>query len=519
MRIPAWLERLMPHALRMVETPLRDLIGSDVAWVDSHLRVGPIYACFARQRIDAAAAIALQDAARERGIEAAIAALFDGEPVNRSENRPALHTALRSDLGKTADARAAHALAGQAQTQMATLIEALERSDVTDIINVGIGGSDLGSRLALEALRDCDSGRFRVHFLSTVDGHAASHLLGRLNPEHTAAVLVSKSFGTQETLMNGARVRAWLGSNKRLFAVTANAERAMEYGVAPAHVLPMWDWVGGRYSLWSTVGFVVAAALGMPAFERVLAGAAQMDAHVRTAPLEANLAIRHGLVAVWNRNAMGYATQAILPYDERLARLPAYLQQLVMESLGKSVTQDGTPLGCAAAPVIWGGAGGDAQHSFFQCLHQGADTVPMDFIGVARAHHSHVEQHHALLANLLAQAQVFAQGADSDDLQKVHAGNRPSTVLLLDELSPEALGALLALYEHSVYVQAAMWGVNPFDQWGVERGKHLATGLLPALTDPAVPVSDPVTQALIEEIRAQQNVMAPLGNPGVGRTG
>ncbi len=501
MRSVDWLARLAPHAARNLGCRLPELIADEPdRFAATTLRVGPLLACFARQRIDAPAAAVLLEVARERGVAEAIAALFEGEPVNRSENRPALHTALRSDLASSAVARAAHAQAREARARMAQQVDALRASEVTDIVNVGIGGSDLGPRLVVEALRELDPGRFRVHFLSTVDGHAASHLLRQLDPAHTAAVLVSKSFSTRETLLNAQVLRGWMGADDRFHAVTANVDRARSLGIAAERILPMWDWVGGRYSLWSAVGFSVAAALGMEVFERLLAGAAQMDEHVRRAPLEANLAVRHALVAVWNRNALGYDTHAVLPYDARLARLPAYLQQLVMESLGKSATQAGAPVPCATGPVIWGGAGTDVQHSFFQSLHQGTDTVPMDFIGIARADHGSPVQHRALLANLLAQAEAFANGAPGADPQRAYPGSRPSTMILLDALTPESLGALVALYEHSVYVQATIWGINPFDQWGVELGKRLAADLDTAIDSPEA-ATDPITRALIEELR------------------
>ncbi|MCB1567356.1 MAG: glucose-6-phosphate isomerase [Xanthomonadales bacterium] len=504
MHTPAWLESLTSHAARMADQGLRDLVHMRSAGVAGEtLRVGPILACFARQRIDDQAWAALLDVARDRDMEGAIQALFDGVAVNQSERRPALHMALRSNLGEGAVAQQAHAQAQAARQTLARMIDELRDSKVTDLVNVGIGGSDLGPRLALEALRDLNPGRFRVHFLSTVDAHASEHLLPTLDPSRTAAILVSKSFGTQETQINGARLKQWLGSGDRLYAVSANVAKAQAFGVSSDRILPIWDWVGGRYSLWSSVGFVIAAALGMDVFERMLAGAAQMDAHVRQAPLAENLAVRHGLTAVWNRNAMGYVSQAILPYDERLSRLSAYLQQLVMESLGKSVTHAGAPVGCATGTVIWGGSGTDVQHSFFQELHQGTDTIPMDFIGVVRPDHDQHAAHAALLANLLAQAEGFANGAHPDDPQKVHPGNRPSTLFLLDALTPESFGALLALYEHSVFVQATIWGINPFDQWGVELGKVLANALLPAVTDGSLPVADPVTAALLAHIHGK----------------
>jgi glucose-6-phosphate isomerase len=278
---------------------------------------------------------------------------------------------------------------------------------------------------------------------------------------------------------------------------------AEAFGVAPERVLPMWDWVGGRYSLWSAVGFAIALAVGMDGFEALLAGAADMDAHAVEAPLEANLPIRHALVAVWNRNALGLPTQAVLPYDQRLAHLPAYLQQLVMESLGKSVRSDGRAPGVATVPVVWGGAGTGAQHSFFQALHQGTDVVPADFIGVVRPAHAHRGNHEALLANLLAQAEALGNGHAADDPQKAYPGNRPSTLFLLDELTPHSLGALLAMYEHSVYAQSVLWGINAFDQWGVELGKRIAGELLPAVRGECE-AGDAVTRALLAEIRTHR---------------
>jgi glucose-6-phosphate isomerase len=487
------------HARRLADASLRDLIAGDPARArDFALRVGPLYASFARQRLDRDALAALFDFARERDFPGALRSLFDGEPVNSSEGRAALHTALRSDLSIAATARDAHVEAKQARGRMSGLVAQLGTSGVTDIVSVGIGGSDLGPRLAVDALAQPNA-RFRVHFLSNVDGHAAQRVLAGLDPARTAAILVSKTFGTQETLLNGGIVREWMGDDSRLFAVSANVGRAAASGVAPERILPMWDWVGGRYSLWSAVGFPVALAIGMANFERLLAGAAAMDAHVLESPLERNLAAWHALVAVWNRNALGAEAQAVLPYDERLKLLPNYLQQLVMESLGKSVQSNGETVPAHTVPLWWGGAGTDAQHSFFQALHQGTQAVPVDFVGVVRGDHGHADNHAALLANLLAQAEALANGQSSDDPHRVHAGGRPSTLLLLDALTAETLGMLIALYEHSVYLQAVSWGINAFDQFGVELGKQVASRLLPALKGEAE-AEDAVTRALLEEI-------------------
>ena len=315
--------------------------------------------------------------------------------------------------------------------------------------------------------------------------------------------MISKTFGTQETLLNGAILRDWLGDEARLNAVSANVEKATAFGIAPERILPMWDWVGGRYSLWSAVGFPIALAIGMPAFRELLAGAADFDRHALESPIEQNIAIWHALTAVWNRNALDAATQAVMPYDERLRLLPSYLQQLVMESLGKRVRLDGTEVDFDTVPVWWGGVGSDVQHSFFQALHQGTQIVPADFIGVVRPDHDQPASHAVLLSNLLAQCEALARGQDSADPHRGYPGGRPSTLMLLDALTPTSLGHLLALYEHSVYLQAVLWGINAFDQFGVELGKQLANGLLPVLCGEEI-ASDEVTRALIAEIAARR---------------
>ena len=498
------------HAERLRALPLARRIADDPARAhDLALRVGPLYANFARQHYDRQALEALFALADAADLQGALQQLFAGATVNLTEDRAALHTALRGLTHEGEAARSASAQANAARIRMTELIAGLEDSAVTDIVSVGIGGSDLGPRLAVDALHAGPDARFRVHFLSNVDGNAAQRTLSGLDPARTAAVLISKTFGTQETLLNGRIVRDWLGTHAsadggRLYAVSANVERAAAFGIDSARILPMWDWVGGRYSMWSAVGFPIALAIGAEGFERLLAGAHALDRHAHTAPLRDNLAVWHALTAVWNRNAMGAAAQAVLPYDERLRLLPNYLQQLVMESLGKSARIDGAPLALDTVPVWWGGAGTDTQHSFFQALHQGTQVVPADFIGTIRADHPHDENHAALLANLLAQTEALANGQSSDDPHRAYAGGRPSTLLLLDALTPEALGGLIALYEHSVYLQAVLWGINAFDQFGVELGKQVASRLLPALRGEAE-ADDAVTRAVLAEIRGRQS--------------
>jgi glucose-6-phosphate isomerase len=495
-------DQIKAQAARLAEVDLQSMLQADPARAgDFALRAGAVYASFARQGYDRGALDALFDQLAAVDGAVRLRALFDGETVNPTEARPALHSALRGDLSKAPVARDAHAQAQAARVRMRELIATLAASEVTDIVSVGIGGSDLGPRLAVDALSGPVPGRFRVHFLSNVDGAAAQRTLAGLDPGRTAVLLISKSFGTQETLLNGAILRRWLGDDSRLYAITTNAARAMSAFAIPAErILPMWEWVGGRYSLWSAVGLPIALAIGPDAFDGLLAGAAEMDAHVLGAPPRENLAAWHALTAVWNVNARGLATQAVMPYDERLKLLSNYLQQLVMESLGKSVRLDGTPVGVPTVPVWWGGVGTDSQHSFFQALHQGTQVVPVDFIGVVRGDDPYSENHHALLSNLFGQAEALANGQASDDPHRAYAGGRPSTMILLDSLTPRSLGALLALYEHSVYLQAVMWGINPFDQFGVELGKQVANRLLPAVKGEA-DANDAVTRALLAEIR------------------
>jgi len=493
------LAGLDAEARRLAATSIAGLIDADPGRAgDFAVRSGPLYANFARQRFDRAALDALFAIAGQADLAGAMRRLLDGAIVNPTEGRAALHSALRGATAPTQVAVDARAQAVAAQVRMRELVEALEATDVTDIVSVGIGGSDLGPRLMADALA-LPGARFKVHFVSNVDGNAAQRVLAGLDPARTAAIVISKTFGTQETLLNGGIVRGWLGNDERLYAVSTNAERVAAFGVPPERTLPMWDWVGGRYSLWSAVGFPIALAIGMDRFLEMLDGAAAMDAHAADAAPRANLAIWHALTAVWNRNALHAATQAVLPYDDRLKLLPAYLQQLVMESLGKSVVLSGDAVDVDTVPVWWGGAGTDTQHSFFQALHQGTQVVPADFIGVLQADHPHAQNHAALLANLLAQTEALANGQGSDDPHRRYPGNRPSTLFLLDALTPYSLGMLVALYEHSVYLQSVLWGINAFDQFGVELGKQVASRLLPALQGDGE-ADDAVTKVLLREI-------------------
>lgn len=505
MHTQGWLKDLSQHASRLIDEPLRSTIEREPErMARDTLSAGALTLCLARQRIDASAWDALYQAAQRSECQAALQQLLDGAEVNRSEQRPALHTALRSELGRGDAAVDGFRQAAEARREMARLAERLWADGVTDLVNIGIGGSDFGPRLAIDALAVGHEAKLRVHFLSAPDGHTVEALCKQLDPSRTALLLVSKSFSTEETLLNGRVMVDWLAGRGRVLAATSKVDKAAEYGVQPDAILPMWDWVGGRYSLWSAVGFSIMAAYGVEVFERLLSGAAELDHHALSASPEANLPLRHALVQVWNRNGLGYDSLAVLPYDQRLRLLPTYLQQLIMESLGKSVSADGSRvLDVSTAPVIWGGPGTDCQHSYFQALHQGTDTVPTEFIGVCQPAHGHQAMHHSLWSNLLAQSEALANGVASEDKHRRYVGNRPSSVLLLDQLSPEALGGLIAFYEHSVFLQSVLWGINAFDQWGVELGKVTAKRIAPAVADPSVQVDDPVTAGLLAHLHGR----------------
>ncbi|HJT96940.1 MAG TPA: glucose-6-phosphate isomerase, partial [Rhodanobacteraceae bacterium] len=524
--------RLKPLHLRaLLKDPARFAFGAR--------RVGPLLLDLSKQKLDAQALETLGAIAEEARWSSARDAMFRGDAINASERRPVLHTALRAREAKLASPAPRAVLDEIAATQeaMAKLVDAVHggtdggfdlATGITDVINLGIGGSDLGPRLAVEALREFDAGKVRCHFLPNVDGHRTAALMRALDPKKTLVLLVSKSFTTQETLLNGSVLREWLAAayagerakgDRHLVAVSANVEAARAFGIPAARVLPMWDFVGGRYSVWSAVGLVLALAIGMPHFRAFLAGAALVDDHFRTAPWRDNLPVLLALAGVWNRNALGFQSSAVIPYHDYLAELPAYLQQLEMESLGKRVTPVGEPVAKATVPVIWGNVGTNAQHAFFQALHQGTDVVPVDFVGCVRAAHALAANHDALLANMLAQGAAFALGKTYEEalaeakggsdaerhalaMQRTFPGDRPSTTILLDALTPQSLGALLALHEHKVFVEATLWGINAFDQWGVELGKTLARDIQPSLA-PGVDASrfDAATRGLIESIR------------------
>ena len=527
----AHLESLGRHAMRVREHHLRELLVEPGRFERFSRRAGPLLLDLSKQRLDERALGALGAIVEDIGWSAARDAMFSGAILNASEHRAVLHTALRAGESKLPPLAPADVRAEIDATlaRMAALVESIRAdAEITDVVNVGIGGSDLGPRLAVEALTSFSDGRFRCHFLPNVDGHQTAALMRTLDPKRTLVLLVSKSFTTQETLLNGDVLRRWISAAcngdakeiaRRFVAVSSNVPAAQAFGVKPERVLPMWDFVGGRYSVWSAVGLIVALALGMDGFRAMLRGAASMDDHFREAPWRDNLPVLLALAGVWNRNALSHPTFAVIPYHDYLRELPSYLQQLEMESNGKRVTTTGAPVAQATVPVLWGNVGTNSQHAFFQALHQGTDVVPIDFIGVVKPAHDLAANQEALLANLLAQGAAFALGKTTDEAlaeattgsiaerralaaQRTFPGDRPSTTILLDALTPESFGALLALYEHKVFVQSVLWGINAFDQWGVELGKTLAKSIQPALAaDVDASGFDASTRGLIAEIK------------------
>ncbi len=484
--------------------------------------------------------------AREAGVESLRDAMFGGEKINLTEGRAVLHTALRNRSDRPVLVDGADVMPGVREVlgRMGAFVGKVRTGKwkgfaprgqgakaITDVVNIGIGGSDLGPAMACLALRPY-GGNIRAHFVSNVDPSHLVDTLEDLNPATTLFIVASKTFTTQETLLNAQAARTWLldwaGDAKAVarhfVAVSTNEAAVGEFGIDPANMFGFWDWVGGRYSLWSAIGLPIALYVGMDAFEELLAGAFDMDEHFRAAPLEANMPVLLALLGLWYNNFWDADSYAVLPYEQRLARFPAYLQQLDMESNGKGVTRDGRPVKVSTGPIVFGEPGTNGQHAFYQLIHQGTKLIPCDFIAAAESHNDLNGQHAVLLSNFLAQPEALMRGKTAAEVEtelamaglgkreikallphKVFPGNRPTNTLLYRRLTPRTLGRLIALYEHKVFVQSALWNVNAYDQWGVELGKQLAKAILPELTGAATArpgAHDASTAALIATLSA-----------------
>ena len=529
---PTWAQLQQHYQTSGRQFDLREAFAAEpgrfAAW---SLQAPEVFADLSKNRIDAATMELLLQLARDCGLESQRDAMFQGEAINLTEGRAVLHTALRAPAGQglfTEEVQASLA-------SMLAFAQAVPERGFRDVVHIGIGGSDLGPAMVVTALQSFARPGLKLHFVSNVDGHDLAPVLRDLDPATTLFVIASKTFTTQETLANALAAKAWFlaagGTDvaKHFVATSSNTAAAGAFGITTT--FGFWDWVGGRYSLWSVIGLPIAIAIGADNFRALLAGAHAMDRHFATAPLAQNLPVLLGLLDIWYRNFHGFSSRSVAPYHQGLKRLPAYLQQLEMESNGKGVDREGQALPYATSPVVWGEAGTNGQHAYFQMLHQGTDVIPVEFVAVKRATHgAHVsgdlaecfaDQHQKLLANCLAQSQALMQGKRFEEALQERAptasqaldavtvarhrsfpGNRPSTTLVLDRLTPGALGALIALYEHRVFVSGALWGINSFDQWGVELGKALCASLLPRLSSGDTTGLDGSTAGLLQHLRA-----------------
>lgn len=532
---PAW-DALRQHANRLRQTTLRDLFSDD----RDRFNEFSIQACdmlvdLSKEKIDASAWQALFTLAEAADLTDQRSALFAGDIVNKTEGRAALHMALRASDASDWYAAGVPVMEDvvaerQRMLSFASAVRsgtetAVDGAPYTDIINIGIGGSDLGPVMAVQALHPFADGP-RVHFVSNLDGAHLTDTIATLDPRRTLVIVASKTFTTLETMHNAHAARSWLATalgahaGEQIAAVSTNLTATSAFGVGDARVFGFWDWVGGRYSVWSSIGLPVAIAVGQDNFQAFLGGAAAMDDHFRSAPTTENLPIRLALTGIWRRNLMGCPAVALIPYSQRLARLAAYVQQLDMESNGKRTDLDGARTANATGPLIFGEPGTNSQHSFFQLLHQGTDVIPVDFIGTVEPSSADADAHRILMASMLAQSAALAFGRTTDEAKaemmasgssepegarlsphKTFPGDRPSTTILMQRLDPSGLGALIAMFEHKVFVQAAIWGINPFDQWGVELGKNLTADLAPAMIGGDLSTFDASTAGLVHYLR------------------
>ena len=539
--LPAW-QALLQHRENMQNFSMREAFNADPQRFSQFtLSSCGLFLDYSKNLITDETRKLLVNLADEVGLKDAIKAQYDGELVNASEGRPALHTALRRPVGDKLLVNGVnvmpevHKVLNQITDLVGRIHDGLWRGysekPITDVVNIGIGGSFLGPELVSEALLSYAQKGVRCHYLANIDGSEFHELTMKLRAETTLFIVSSKTFSTLETLKNATAARAWYlaqgGSEAELYkhfiAVSSNNAAAVAFGIREENIFPMWDWVGGRYSLWSAIGLPIALAIGMSNFKELLSGAYTMDQHFQSAPFEQNMPVLLGLLGVWYGNFWGAQSHAILPYDHYLRNITKHLQQLDMESNGKSVRQDGTPVSTDTGPVIWGGVGANGQHAYHQLLHQGTQLIPADFIVPIVSFNPVSDHHQWLYANCLSQSQALMRGKtraeaevelrekglSEEEVQKlaphkVIPGNRPSNTLVVERISPRRLGALVAMYEHKVFVQSVVWGTNAFDQWGVELGKEMGKAVYQRLTGGTdEPADDASTQGLINYFRGR----------------
>lgn len=535
----AW-KLLQAHFQEMRNVHLRELFAQNPERFERFsLHHGDILVDYSKNIITAETLRLLRQLADETRVAEAIEQMFAGEPINETEDRAVLHTALRNLSGEPVFVNGedvmpnVNAVLDQMRVFTEKVISGKWRGftskRITDIVNIGIGGSDLGPHMVTEALKPYANPALHVHFVSNVDGTHLAETLKPLNPETTLFIIVSKTFTTQETMTNAESAKHWLLQKmdnraaiaRHFVAVSTNVEAVKAFGIDPANMFRFWDWVGGRYSLWSAVGFSIACSIGFDHFRELLAGAHAMDRHFRESPFERNIPVILALLGIWYRNFFNAATWAILPYEQYLRYLPAYLQQLDMESNGKSSDRSGKPVDYQTGPIVWGEPGTNGQHAFYQLIHQGTQLVPCDFLAAAQSHNEIGDHHRKLLANFFAQTEALMKGKSGREVReelandglseekiqellpfKVFRGNVPSTSILYKELTPRVLGGLIAMYEHKIFVQGIIWNIFSFDQWGVELGKQLAGRILSELeTDKEIHSHDGSTNGLINQYK------------------
>lgn len=512
-QLQEWRE-LTRLAADAITTPLSNRTTHPERFADFTYSAAGLLLDLSKQRLDNSIVCALLKLADASGLVAARNALFGGEPINTTEGRAVGHTALRAAPGeRPAIAEGVDQVTQRLQHAVDVIRTGNWRGatgkSISDIVHIGIGGSHLGPELVYETLCRPLGQQPRVHFVANIDAHALSAVLADLDPERTLFIIVSKSFSTLETKINACSARSWFlermadskAIGRHFLAVSSNPEAASAFGIPEANRFELWDWVGGRYSLWSAVGLPIMLAAGNNAFAELLAGARDMDQHFINAQPEVNLPLLMALTGIWNYNFLGVTNHAILPYAQRLRLLPDYLQQLMMESNGKSVHSDGSPVAIHTMPIVWGGAGTNGQHAYHQLLHQGTRAFTADFIVCAEDEHQLAEHHHWLLANALGQSQAMLAGETNADPHKAVPGNHATTTLVLPDLQPHSLGALLALYEHITFCQGVIWQINSFDQWGVELGKKLANPIFNQLGGTSTLTQDASTAGLIDYLR------------------
>lgn len=529
---PSW-SKLQQHFEIMQNVSMQEMFKEDATRTEKfNIKWNDFLLDYSKNRINQETISLLLDLANEMGLKNAITDYFDGEIINQTENRAVLHTALRAKENAVVNVKGENVIPevyavknkikGFCHEVISGVRKGYTGKDFTDVVNIGIGGSDLGPAMAVEALQYYKN-HLNVHFVSNVDGDHVNEIIKILKPETTLFVIVSKTFTTQETLTNSETIKKWFLNSatqkdiaQHFVAVSTNIEKVTEFGINPENVFPMWDWVGGRFSLWSAVGLTISLAVGFDNFDELLNGANEMDDHFKTADFDKNIPVILALLSVWYNNFFGAESEALIPYTQYLQKLAPYLQQGTMESNGKSVGRDGKVVNYETGTIIWGEPGTNSQHAFFQLIHQGTKLIPSDFIGYMKPLYGDQDHHNKLMSNFFAQTEALMQGKSKEQVQaefdkqgleaskaafllpfKIFKGNKPTNTLLIEQLTPKTLGSLIALYEHKIFVQGIIWNIFSFDQWGVELGKQLASSILNEIETGKVAMHDSSTSFLL----------------------